>query len=62
MGELIFMVSEAACAFCLCSFDGDDCTKRGEGVGFTEPLACRRDRLGVPDDLAGVEDTDFRDD
>lgn len=59
-GELIFILFGTACALCCSPFDGDDCTKSGEGVGFAEPVGCR-DALGVPDDRAGVEDRDFRD-
>lgn len=54
------MSFETACMFCGCPPDSEDCTKRGEGVGFTEPLGCC-DPRGVFDDFAGVDDRDFRD-
>jgi hypothetical protein len=54
------MLFDTACAFCCCPLAGEDCMKRGEGVGFAEPLGCR-DLLGVADGRAGVEEREFRD-
>jgi hypothetical protein len=55
------MLFATACAFCRSLFDGDDCTNSGEGVGFADAVGCRA-ALGVPDDRAGVEEREFRED
>jgi hypothetical protein len=60
----MFKLLDRACALRDCDgpapFEGGDCTKRGEGVGFAEPLVCC-DLFGVADGRAGVEDREFLD-